>query len=174
LAVFAGIKAAQAAGFKRIKLNCVALKHYNADEVPALVQFALDEGLDISFIEEMPLGRIDEHGRAAEFVSSDELRSAISEQHLLQPVFAKGEDNAGPAQVVTTRASVLSRPIRIISAAAAIAYVSRQLEDYYCAWDKRTAWICARHCAPAKIRSKKCARVLSTPCTTNRKNILLI
>jgi cyclic pyranopterin phosphate synthase len=100
--VFAGIKAAQAAGFKRIKLNCVALKHYNADEVPALVQFALDEGLDISFIEEMPLGRIDEHGRAAEFVSSDELRSAISQQHALQPILTKddgkGEDNAGPAR----------------------------------------------------------------------------
>ena len=104
--VLAGIKAAQAAGFKRIKLNCVALKHYNADEVPALVQFALDEGLDISFIEEMPLGRIDEHGRAAEFVSSDELRSAINQYHALQPILnkdgakadAKGDDNAGPAR----------------------------------------------------------------------------
>ena len=95
--VLAGIKAAQAAGFNRIKLNCVALKHYNADEVPALVQFALDEGLDISFIEEMPLGRIDEHGRAAEFVSSDELRSAISQYHALH-VFNKGDDNAGPAR----------------------------------------------------------------------------
>ena len=100
--VLDGIKAAQAAGFKRIKLNCVALKHYNADEVPALVQFALDEGLDISFIEEMPLGRIDEHGRAAEFVSSDELRAAISQQHSLQPIVHddSGENttNAGPAR----------------------------------------------------------------------------
>ncbi len=95
--VLAGIKAAQAAGFKRIKLNCVALKHYNADEVPALVQFALDEGLDISFIEEMPLGKINEHGRAAEFVSSDELRSSINLQHELQPVFGN-QDNAGPAR----------------------------------------------------------------------------
>jgi cyclic pyranopterin phosphate synthase len=101
--VLAGIKAAQAAGFKRIKLNCVALRHYNADEVPALVQFALDEGLDISFIEEMPLGRIDEHGRAAEFVSSDELRNTINQQHVLQPVISKktphkSETNAGPAR----------------------------------------------------------------------------
>jgi cyclic pyranopterin phosphate synthase len=96
--VLAGIKAAQTAGFKRIKLNCVALQHYNADEVPALVQFALDEGLDISFIEEMPLGRIDEHGRAAEFVSSDALRSAIQQRHPLTPVFAKDGDAAGPAR----------------------------------------------------------------------------
>jgi GTP 3',8-cyclase len=101
--VLSGIKAAQAAGFARIKLNCVALKHYNADEVPALVQFALDEGLDISFIEEMPLGRIDEHGRAAEFVSSDELRNSIDKHHLLTPAPGKTETNkndtdAGPAR----------------------------------------------------------------------------
>jgi cyclic pyranopterin phosphate synthase len=96
--VLDGIKAAQDAGFERIKLNCVALKHYNADEVPALVQFALNEGLDISFIEEMPLGRIDEHGRAAEFVSSDELRSAISQHHLLQPVLNRSDADAGPAR----------------------------------------------------------------------------
>ena len=95
--VLAGIKAAQAAGFKRIKLNCVALKHYNSDEVPALVQFALDEGLDISFIEEMPLGRINEHGRAAEFVSSEELRASIAQHCELQPVFSK-QDDAGPAR----------------------------------------------------------------------------
>lgn len=96
--VLAGIKAAQAAGFKRIKLNCVALKHYNADEVPTLVQFALDEGLDISFIEEMPLGRIDQHGRAAEFVSSAELRQRLAEHLELQPLADKNPDHAGPAR----------------------------------------------------------------------------
>lgn len=96
--VLSGIKAAQAAGFKRIKLNCVALKHYNANEVPALVQFALDEGLDISFIEEMPLGLIDEHGRAAEFISSEELRHSIQQHHLLQPVLSESENTAGPAR----------------------------------------------------------------------------
>src|SRR5690625_5761393 len=51
--VLDGIRAAQEAGFERIKLNCVALKNYNADEAPELVRFALDEGLDISFIEEI-------------------------------------------------------------------------------------------------------------------------
>lgn len=96
--VLAGIKAAQTAGFKRIKLNCVALKHYNADEVPALVRFALDEGLDISFIEEMPLGRIDQHGRAAEFVSSNELRLLLEKELPLQPLAAKNSDHAGPAR----------------------------------------------------------------------------
>jgi cyclic pyranopterin phosphate synthase len=96
--VLAGVKAAQAAGFTRIKLNCVALKHYNTDEVPELVSFALNEGMDISFIEEMPLGRISEHGRAAEFVSSDELRQMINRQHPLQPVFEKNNLSSGPAR----------------------------------------------------------------------------
>jgi GTP 3',8-cyclase len=87
--VLAGIKAAQAAGFARIKLNCVVLKHYNADEVLDLVRFALAEQLDISFIEEMPLGRVDSHGRAAEFMSSEELRQIIAQELPLQPLTAK-------------------------------------------------------------------------------------
>jgi cyclic pyranopterin phosphate synthase len=93
--VLDGIRAAQRAGFKRIKLNCVALKHFNADEVPELVQFALDEGLDISFIEEMPLGRIDDHGRAAEFVSSEELRARIAQKISLS---SSCDDTGGPAR----------------------------------------------------------------------------
>ncbi|HTF97105.1 MAG TPA: GTP 3',8-cyclase MoaA [Cellvibrio sp.] len=94
--VLAGIKAAQQAGL-RIKLNCVALKNYNADEVPGLVQFAVNEGLDISFIEEMPLGKINEHGRAAEYVSSDELRTQINRVFDLQPTM-DNKDNAGPSR----------------------------------------------------------------------------
>lgn len=94
--VLAGIKAAQAAGFSRIKLNCVALKHYNADEVPNLVRFALDQGLDISFIEEMPLGRINDHGRAAEFISSERLREQLA-AFSLRPL-AKDAADAGPAR----------------------------------------------------------------------------
>lgn len=94
--VLAGIKAAQRAGLN-IKLNCVALKHYNADEVPDLVQFALNEGLDISFIEEMPLGKINDHGRAAEYVSSDELRTVISRIHHLWPQHNPLAD-AGPSR----------------------------------------------------------------------------
>lgn len=93
--VLGGIKAAQRAGFKRIKLNCVALKHYNADEAPELVNFALNEGLDISFIEEMPLGKINGHGRAAEFISSAELRERINKRFPLQPT---RETSGGPAR----------------------------------------------------------------------------
>ena len=97
--VMNGIQAAKEVGFKRIKLNCVALKHYNADEVDELVNFALVEGLDISFIEEMPLGRIDGHGRAAEFMSSAELRKKINTRFQLHPL---QETTGGPARYWTT------------------------------------------------------------------------
>lgn len=93
--VLAGIRAARRAGFKRIKLNCVALKNFNADEAPDLVAFALHEGLDISFIEEMPLGRIDSHGRAAEFASSEELRRLIKARFALSAV---NDNTGGPAR----------------------------------------------------------------------------
>lgn len=96
--VLDGINAAQAAGFERIKLNCVALKNYNADEATALVRFALAEGLDISFIEEMPLGRVDSHGRAAEFICSDDLREQIARTITLVPAAAIDSPDSGPAR----------------------------------------------------------------------------
>ena len=69
--VLKGIDAAIATGFKRIKLNVVILKGRNEDEIIDLVNFARDKKVDISFIEEMPLGLIDEHNRALSFCSSD-------------------------------------------------------------------------------------------------------
>ncbi len=93
--VLAGIEAARAAGFERIKLNSVILKNRNADEVIDLVDFTLNKGLDISFIEEMPLGEILEHCRREEFVSSEELRSQLSARYSLEPVSDRDRDSAG-------------------------------------------------------------------------------
>lgn len=96
--VLAGIDAAIAAGFENTKLNCVALKHYNADEAGQLVEFALSRKLDISFIEEMPLGQITSHGRAAEYISSDELRAQLAREFSLIP---SAEQSGGPARYWT-------------------------------------------------------------------------
>ena len=82
--VLEGIDAAIDAGFEQIKLNSVILKHRNDDEVPALVEFALNKGLDISFIEEMPLGEIVEHDRKLAFYSSDEVRGEIERHFTLE------------------------------------------------------------------------------------------
>ncbi|MBO3276275.1 GTP 3',8-cyclase MoaA [Pseudomonas schmalbachii] len=94
--VLAGIDAAQAAGFSGIKLNAVVMKGRNADEVPALVDFAIQRGLDISFIEEMPLGQVGRE-REESFCSSDEVRALIAERHAL---IDSAEHSGGPARYV--------------------------------------------------------------------------
>jgi cyclic pyranopterin phosphate synthase len=81
--VLAGIEAARAAGFRRIKLNSVVQKGRNDDEVLDLLEFAIARGLDISFIEEMPLGAISSHQRQQTFCSSDEVRQRIEQRHAL-------------------------------------------------------------------------------------------
>ena len=93
--VLRGIDAARQAGFQRIKLNSVILRGRNHDEVPALVDFALEKGLDIAFIEEMPLGQITEHDRGLQFVSSEELRDDLSKRLNLVPL---AEKTGGPSR----------------------------------------------------------------------------
>ncbi len=83
--VLRGIEAARAAGFHRLKLNTVILKHRNEDEILDLVNFVVARGMDISFIEEMPLGLIDEHDRALAYFSSDEVRQEIETRYRLIP-----------------------------------------------------------------------------------------
>ena len=61
--VLAGVEAAKAAGFDRIKLNAVILKGRNEDEILDLAYYAVDQGIDISYIEEMPLGLMPEEQR---------------------------------------------------------------------------------------------------------------
>jgi cyclic pyranopterin phosphate synthase len=92
--VIDGIDAARQAGFERIKINAVILKGRNEDEVIALAEFAQERGLDITFIEEMPLGLIDEHDRALSFCSSDDVRKVIEQRYPLSPV---AETTGGPS-----------------------------------------------------------------------------
>jgi len=64
--VIEGIAAAKAAGLA-IKINMVALKDLNQDEIPAMLAWCVEQGHDLSLIETMPLGAIDED-RADRFV----------------------------------------------------------------------------------------------------------
>lgn len=95
--VIAGIDAARQAGFRRTKLNCVVLKGRNDHEVVDLVRFAIDRELDMSFIEEMPLGVISEHSRHESYCSSDEVRQRIAEYFML---IDSTETTQGPARYV--------------------------------------------------------------------------
>lgn len=93
--VIAGIDAARSAGFRRTKLNCVVLKGRNDHEIVDLVRFAVDRELDISFIEEMPLGVINEHERGESYCSSDDVRARIAEHFTL---VESAESSQGPAR----------------------------------------------------------------------------
>ncbi|WP_417581421.1 GTP 3',8-cyclase MoaA [Nitrincola sp.] len=84
--VLAGIDAAQAAGFSEIKINAVVMRGRNDDEVLALVDMVRKRGIDISFIEEMPLGNISDHGRDETFCSSDEVKAMIEQNYPLTPL----------------------------------------------------------------------------------------
>lgn len=93
--VLKGIQAAKAVGFEKIKLNAVILKNRNHDEVNSLVKYAMEEELDISFIEEMPLGAIDSHSREEAYYSSDEIKNDIETQFQLLP---STKNTGGPAR----------------------------------------------------------------------------
>ncbi|WP_299316707.1 GTP 3',8-cyclase MoaA [uncultured Halomonas sp.] len=93
--VIDGIRAAREAGFQRIKLNAVILKGRNDDEVLDLVDFARRERLDISFIEEMPLGDVSDHRRDETFCSSDEVQARIETRYRLLPTT---ESTLGPSR----------------------------------------------------------------------------
>ena len=94
--VLRGIDAARNAGFQqnRLKLNTVMMRGRNDDEFTDLVQFAVDQEIDITFIEEMPLGEIG-HGRASTYFSSEETRQQLQSRFILVP---SGETTGGPAR----------------------------------------------------------------------------
>jgi cyclic pyranopterin phosphate synthase len=93
--VLQGIDAALAAGFERVKLNSVILRNRNHDEVTDLLRFAIDKGVDISYIEEMPLGFIGDHDRAAVYYSSDAVLQDLQRTFTLIPTT---ETTGGPAR----------------------------------------------------------------------------
>ncbi|MDT8405670.1 MAG: GTP 3',8-cyclase MoaA [Methylococcales bacterium] len=89
--VLEGLQVAKQQNFARIKLNAVILHNRNHDETIALTRFALEHGFDISFIEEMPLGAIDDHDRAEAYYSSDAIYRDLSAAWTLTPC----QDNTG-------------------------------------------------------------------------------
>lgn len=102
--VVAGIDAACAAGFERLRLNAVIMRGDNDDEVLDLVNFAKERDIDLAFIEEMPLGRIDDHDRALTLADSDWLRSQIEEHHSLTAL-GDPSGTAGPARMYALEGS---------------------------------------------------------------------
>ncbi|MDR9468704.1 GTP 3',8-cyclase MoaA [Marinospirillum sp.] len=93
--VLDGLDAAIEAGFEGIKLNAVIMHGRNQDEVLDLVELARKKGVDISFIEEMPLGEVSDHQRGETYCSSDEVREIIETRY---PLSVCDSETAGPSR----------------------------------------------------------------------------
>lgn len=93
--VLAGIDAAQRVGLK-VKINTVALKRDNAHEIPDLVKWAHERGFDITLIETMPLGEIDED-RTDQFLSLASVREDMASYWRLTDL---PDRTGGPARYV--------------------------------------------------------------------------
>lgn len=92
--VLTGLQASKDAGFDGIKINTVLMRGSNDDEAADLVQFAIDQKIDISFIEEMPLGEVD-HTRESTFVSNADTLKLLQSKYSLLP---STETTGGPAR----------------------------------------------------------------------------
>ena len=93
--VVAGLEAAEKAGLK-VKINAVALKGINEDEIADLVRFAHDRGADLTLIETMPLGDID-GDRTDQYLPLSIVRARLMEQFTLEDIPYR---TGGPARYV--------------------------------------------------------------------------
>ncbi|HET7847847.1 MAG TPA: GTP 3',8-cyclase MoaA [Pseudolabrys sp.] len=96
--VKAGIDAAQAAGLK-VKINAVALRGVNEDELPALLEWAHGRGMDLTVIEVMPLGDIGEE-RLDQYLPLSVVRARLAERYTLEDIDYR---TGGPARYVRVK-----------------------------------------------------------------------
>jgi cyclic pyranopterin phosphate synthase len=96
--VLAGIDAAQAAGLA-VKINAVALKGVNEDEIPKLLAWTHGRGMDLTLIEVMPLGEIGA-GRLDQYLPLSIVRARLSERYALDDIDYR---TGGPARYVRVK-----------------------------------------------------------------------
>jgi cyclic pyranopterin phosphate synthase len=94
--VLKGIDAAQAAGL-RVKINTVALKGFNEDELFSLVEWCKSRDMDLTFIEVMPMGDIGNEDRLDQYWKLSDLRARLAEDYTLTDL---DERSGGPARYV--------------------------------------------------------------------------
>ncbi|WP_425373638.1 GTP 3',8-cyclase MoaA [Lichenihabitans psoromatis] len=96
--VLAGIRAARKAGLS-VKINCVALKGFNDNEFEELIAWAHGDGMEITFIEVMPLGE-DRADQADQYLSLEDVRRQLSETLTLEPISHR---TGGPARYMRVK-----------------------------------------------------------------------
>ncbi|WP_370203966.1 GTP 3',8-cyclase MoaA [Salipiger bermudensis] len=94
--VLRGIDAAQEAGM-RVKLNAVALKGFNEDELFSMTEWCAARDMDLTWIEVMPMGDIGNEDRLDQYWKLTDLRARLAEQYTLTDL---PESTGGPARYV--------------------------------------------------------------------------
>ena len=94
--VLKGIDAALAAGIK-IKINTVALKDFNEDELEEIVKWCANREMDLTFIEVMPMGDIGNENRLNQYWPLSDLRKRLTKTWTLKDT---DEQTGGPARYV--------------------------------------------------------------------------
>ena len=94
--VLNGIDAAQKAGL-RVKINAVALKGFNEDELNTIVDWCAERDMDLTFIEVMPMGDLGNEDRLDQYWSLKDLRGRLAERFTLSDL---AERSGGPARYV--------------------------------------------------------------------------
>ncbi|MHA6344616.1 GTP 3',8-cyclase MoaA [Roseivivax sp. CAU 1761] len=94
--VLKGIDAAQQAGL-RVKINAVALKGFNEDELFAMTEWCAARDMDLTWIEVMPMGDIGNEDRLGQYWKLDDLRARLAERYTLTDL---PERTGGPARYV--------------------------------------------------------------------------
>ncbi|MFO8155880.1 MAG: GTP 3',8-cyclase MoaA [Thiohalospira sp.] len=102
--VLDGLMAAKAAGFGPIKINAVAQKGINDDEITDLVDFCLEHGFTLRFIETMPVGSTGQSAEADHYLDLGEVRRQLEDRYELLPATMPG---GGPARYVQVAGSDL-------------------------------------------------------------------
>ncbi|WGW02538.1 GTP 3',8-cyclase MoaA [Tropicibacter oceani] len=94
--VLKGIDAAQNAGL-RIKINAVALKGFNEDELLSMTEWCADRDMDLTWIEVMPMGDIGNEARLDQYWKLSDLRARLAEHYTLTDL---PDRTGGPARYV--------------------------------------------------------------------------
>ncbi len=141
--VLEGIDAGLDAGLK-LKINTVALKHDNAEEIPSMVEWAHGRGMDMTLIEVMPMGETGTD-RMDQFIPLGELRAKMEQNWALT---ALTDTTGGP-----------SRYVRVEQTGGRLGFIS-PLTQNFCAGCNRVRvsctgklFMCLGHEAHVDLRS---------------------
>ena len=116
--VLRGVDAAQRAGL-RVKINAVALKGFNEEELPAITAWCADRDMDLTWIEVMPMGDIGNENRIGQYWSLKDVRTKYAETYTVTDLAERTEATRARrerAQIEAQQAVIMEREDRVFLA----------------------------------------------------------